>query len=170
VHQIRAAGPADYPFLPGIEKAADALLAGALAVPDGGAEPPVLPEPPPAEDYAGALAVLVAGSPPCGFVRLEEVDGHAHLEQLSVRPDAARQGLGRALVAAAVNHARSLGYAKMTLCTFAEVPFNGPFYADCGFVPMPAPGPELAALRRHEEMLGLERLGRRTAMEVELQQ
>jgi GNAT superfamily N-acetyltransferase len=74
-----------------------------------------------------------------GFVQVLEVGvvdqgGLAHLEQLSVLPDAGRRGHGRRLVEAAVDEVRRRGYDRITLRTFADVPWNAPFYATCGFV------------------------------------
>ncbi|GAA1526512.1 GNAT superfamily N-acetyltransferase [Agromyces terreus] len=74
-----------------------------------------------------------------GFVHVLEVGavdqgGLAHLEQLSVLPHVGRRGHGRRLVEAAAEDARHRGYDRMTLRTFADVPWNGPFYATCGFV------------------------------------
>ncbi|MDM7989595.1 GNAT family N-acetyltransferase [Arthrobacter sp. zg-Y877] len=161
---IRDAVPADLPFLPPVEEASDTLLEGMTGV----AGLPVLPPVSTERELAASLHLLVAGKPPVGFARLEEVDGQAHLEQLSVHPDAAGAGLGRALVTAALDWAREQGYASMTLCTFADVPFNGPFYATCGFETVEDPDGELAALRRHEVSLGLDSLGERVAMRAQL--
>ena len=162
---IRAAGPQDFAELPAVEAAADTLLAGAPGVRAGA--PAELPPPAPAAELVAALQVLVAGDPPVGFVRLEEVDGQAHLEQLSVHPAAAGAGLGRALVGAAVDWARARGYRSMTLCTFAGVPFNAPFYASCGFEVVPHPRGELRGLREAEQRLGLDDLGERVAMRLQ---
>lgn len=158
MHVIRPAAPEDLEYLQALETASDSLLAAVL-------EPAFadLSAPPPA-DFAASLYILVSGSPPRGFVRIEELDGQAHLEQLSVHPDHARNGLGRALVEAAAEWARSRGFTAMTLCTFADIPFNAPFYASCGFEGLADPGPELAALRIHENEIGLDRLGRRVTM------
>jgi GNAT superfamily N-acetyltransferase len=68
-----------------------------------------------------------------GFAQVIEANGFAHLEQLSVLPACARQGRGRALVEAVKFEARQRGYDRITLRTFAEVPWNAPFYATCGF-------------------------------------
>ena len=114
------------------------------------------------------LFILVAGTPPVGFARVDEVGGQAHLEQLSVQPDFGGRGIGRSLVEAALDAARSRGYPSMTLCTFADVPFNAPFYASCGFEEFAQPGPALAALRIHEAQLGLDDLGRRIVMRIRL--
>jgi GNAT superfamily N-acetyltransferase len=196
VPDIRAARAEDLALLPALEAASDTLLArvpgvrGMAGMPgtpgiwgpgsgagvgagaglgqDSGADPMPLPPPASADELASALHVLVAGRPPVGFARLEEVDGQAHLEQLSVYPDAAGAGVGRALVEAALTWARTQGYTSMTLCTFAGVPFNAPFYASCGFAEVRNPGGELAALREHERQLGLDALGERVAMRADL--
>ncbi|UWX96074.1 GNAT family N-acetyltransferase [Arthrobacter zhaoxinii] len=160
---IRNAGPGDLPVLPALEAASDTLLDGLL--PAGSGE---LPPPATVQELAASLHLLVGGDPPVGFARLEEVDGQAHLEQLSVHPDAAGAGLGRALVEAALGWARQQGYTSMTLCTFAGIPFNAPFYASCGFEVVAEPDGELAAVREHEISLGLDALGERVAMRRDL--
>lgn len=175
---IRGAGAQDLALLPALEAASDTLLAGMPGVRGAGAgagagaraEVDPLPLPPPvsAAELSSALHILVAGTPPVGFARLEEVDGQAHLEQLSVHPDAAGAGVGRALVETALTWARARGYNSMTLSTFAGVPFNAPFYASCGFIEVRSPGGELGELREHEKQLGLDALGERVAMRIEL--
>ncbi len=92
-----------------------------------------------------------------GFIRVEIVDGVPHVEQLSVIPRHQRHGIGSALLAAATIWARAAGFARMTLRTFRDVPFNGPFYARRGWraIADADTGPEMAALRSTEERLGL---------------
>src|SRR5271165_3964159 len=90
-----------------------------------------------ADDNEGHLArsavVLVAGDPPVGFASVEIVDGLAHLWQLSVRPSHGRRGVGTALVEAVCQWAGSQGYEAVTLTTYRDVPWNGPFYRRLGF-------------------------------------
>lgn len=157
---IRAAEPGDLAGLARLEAAADAQLQEAL----GGQ---LLPPPQTSGDDSG-LFLLVAGRPPVGFARVDELDGQAHLEQLSVHPMAARRGLGRALVEAAANESRLRGFTEMTLCAFADIAFNAPFYVMCGFEEYRRPGPGLAALRAYEAELGLDALGRRITMRREI--
>jgi GNAT superfamily N-acetyltransferase len=108
------------------------------------------------------------GAHAVGFVHVIEVDDYAHLEQLSVLPAHARRGLGRTLVEAAKAEASHRGYDRMTLRTYADVPWNAPFYATCGFV---EGEPDTAFHRRlvqTEEKFGLKRYGRRIQMSAEL--
>jgi len=162
--EIRPAALSEFSLLPALEAAADEAF-GALdpAFPFGDFPAPAQPG-----EYAQAFHIMVAGRPPVGFVRLEIVDGNAHLEQLAVMPSYGRQGIGRALVTAAKAWAQEAGFHAMTLCTFAGVPFNAPFYASCGFeeVPQDDLGPELKELRRKEAKMGLDAMGRRAAMKV----
>ncbi|MGO2540917.1 GNAT family N-acetyltransferase [Specibacter sp. AOP5-B1-6] len=164
--EIRPAALSEFALLPSIEADADAAFETL--------DPPMnISEFPPAgtaADYASAFHIMVAGRPPMAFVRLEIVDGRAHLEQLAVSPDYARQGIGRALVTAAKAWAREAGFSSMTLCTFAEIPFNGPFYASCGFAEVAQHNltPRLLALREEETGRGMDKLARRIVMEAKL--
>ena len=157
---IRPARPENFPELIRVEAAADALftVAGYGPVP-GMAEP---------GELESAQLVLVHGHPIDGFVRVDIVDGLAHVEQLSVRPKSMRQGTGTALLEAACDWARVKGFAAVTLCTFADVPWNGPFYAKRGFVPLTELTPGLQALRATETRLGLDDLGTRQVMRRDL--
>jgi len=56
----------------------------------------------------------VEESPPVGFVHVLVIDGHAHLEQLSVLPERQRQGIGAALVRAAMAEARMQGFDRLS--------------------------------------------------------
>lgn len=164
--EIRTAESCDVKFIGAIETAADALLIDVLGAWKW----------PPADDAIGRLSapgfVLMAEDSgtdsPVGFVHVLEVDGDAHLEQLSVIPSAGRQGHGRALVSAAFDEARERGYTRLTLRTYAEVPWNAPFYASCGFLESIPETPFLRRLVETEAALGLDRYGRRVQMTVEL--
>lgn len=163
---IRPALSTDAEHLQAIESAADALLVEALGAWEW----------PPAEDGATRLAtpgfiLLIEDDTtraPVGFVHVLDADGHAHLEQLSVLPSAGRQGRGRALVRAALREAHDRGYSRMTLRTYAEVPWNAPFYATCGFLESLPETAFQRALLETEAELGIDRHGRRVQMTVEL--
>jgi GNAT superfamily N-acetyltransferase len=113
-------------LLPAVEAAADTMFAPF----DHGR----FPGPGTPEEFAAALVVLVAGDPPVGLCRIDAVGAGAHLEQLSVRPEHGRQGLGRTLLRAGIDWAEAHGYPELTLTTFRDVPWNGPFYASEDFV------------------------------------
>ncbi|MDN5767764.1 MAG: GNAT family N-acetyltransferase [Humibacillus sp.] len=84
-----------------------------------------------------------------GFVRLALLDGHAHVEQLSVHPAYAGHGIGAELLTVAAGWALGRGGDRLTLTTFRNVPWNGPYYERLGWVVLPAGqlGPDLAATR-----------------------
>ncbi|NAZ78390.1 GNAT family N-acetyltransferase, partial [Kineococcus sp. T13] len=85
------------------------------------------------------------------------VDGAAHVEQVSVDPAWGRRGLGRALLEAAAGRAARRGLAALTLTTFADVPWNAPYYARLGFAVLPDDrlGPGLRAVVERERAHGL---------------
>ena len=121
---VRRADGADLQQLAAVEAAADELFVP-LGITD-------LPAPASAGERARAWRVLVVGRPVRGFAVLELLDGAVHLEQLSVDPAHGRRGLGGALLAATVQAAREHGTDRSTLLTYADVPWNGPFYARQG--------------------------------------
>jgi GNAT superfamily N-acetyltransferase len=110
-----------------------------------------------AEDGRAWVATDLADTA-IGYLLLDIVDGHAHIEQVSIDPGCAGQGIGRALIEHAVEWARSRSFTAMTLTTFADVPWNGPYYERLGFHRLPADDltPGLAELRRHEAEHGLD--------------
>ncbi|MDQ1738681.1 MAG: hypothetical protein QOE53_333 [Pseudonocardiales bacterium] len=157
---IGPATPSDLPQLIEVEVAADTLfeVAGYGSTPG----------PAGLDELASATLLLVArqqpGDLPVGYIRVELVDGQPHIEGLSVRPNQMRRGIGTALVSAACQWATEQGHSQITLCTFGDVPWNGPFYARLGFTEIPAPSPALRALRQREVRLGLDGMGRRCVM------
>lgn len=164
--RIRFAVPTDNVTIEQIENAADQLLTDRLT--------PHRWEPAPS---AGSRAadpgyILVAeeteGSAVIAFVHVLELDQAAHLEQLSVLPEHGRRGHGRALVEAAKNEARRRGYQSLSLRTYADVPWNGPFYAHAGFVETRPTTDFHKHLAEVEEQLGLDRYGRRIQMTAAL--
>ena len=70
---------------------------------------------------------------PVGFALVFEIDGYAHLDQLNVLPNHTQKGLGKALLRTVCEWARERGYPGVTLSTFRDVPWNGPFYSRHGF-------------------------------------
>ncbi|HEY5385688.1 MAG TPA: GNAT family N-acetyltransferase [Acidimicrobiales bacterium] len=123
---VRPVRPDELTLLPDLEAAADAMFEPLGIGP--------LPGPGTPQEFAHALVVLVAGDPPVGLCRIDGIAGGTHLEQLSVHPDHAGQGVGRALLRAGCAWAQQHDFDEITLATYRDVPWNGPFYASDGFV------------------------------------
>jgi GNAT superfamily N-acetyltransferase len=156
---VRAAARSELPLLLDIDDRAEAVFRTA-----GYELPPV---PSDVAEFARAKAVFVAGRPPVGFVSVIEVDGLAHIAEIAVVPKWMRQGIGTRLLERACAWARAHDYPAVTLTTFADVPWNGPYYAARGFSEI-EPTPGLAALRAHEADLGLDAVAPRIAMRRDL--
>jgi GNAT superfamily N-acetyltransferase len=73
-------------------------------------------------------------APPVGLLVMDRIDDAPYLEQLSIRRTAMRHGLGRRLLARAVEWA---GGDPLWLTTYAHIPWNRPFYERHGFVTIP---------------------------------
>ena len=116
---------------------------------------------------AEAAVVFVAGDPAVGFAVVDLVDASAHLAELAVVPGSMRRGLGTALVTAVCDWAREHGHPHVTLITYADVPWNGPFYRQLGFVELPSDEvqPELQLRRERQTLLGLDAVGPRIVMQ-----
>ena len=59
-----------------------------------------------------------------GFAMADVVDGVAHLDEINVRPDYGRRGIGTALLAAVREWAAHEGFGVLTLGTGRQVPWN----------------------------------------------
>ena len=93
-----------------------------------------------------ALAIQLGGDP-----------GRPHLEQVSVVPEAGGRGAGAALVEAVAAWAAARG-PMLTLSTFRDVAWNGPWYRSLGFEPIPEEDLDevLRDQRAHEAAEGLD--------------
>lgn len=163
---LRAARADDAAATEQIETAADALLIDRFGA-------AVWPPPTPAADrerVPGFVLVAEQSADPSaaavvvGFVHVMELDGHAHLEQVSVLPWFGRRGIGRQLVEGAIAEARRRGHSEITLRTYVDVPWNAPFYETCGFVTTEPQTPALVGLVQVEQALGLFEFGARVQM------
>jgi GNAT superfamily N-acetyltransferase len=166
---IRLALPADLPAIEPIERSSEELFYEAgVDIGRTGASPDDEPE------YAAAIAqgrllVAVIERRCVGFSLLDAIDGCPHLEELDVHADWQRRGIGRALLLASIEHFRRQGANRVTLSTFRDLPWNGPFYASHGFREL-APEewtPGLRALREWEARQGLD-ISLRCVMEKRL--
>lgn len=87
-----------------------------------------------AAEAGRALLAVDAGGTPLGFAALDVVDGAPYLDQLAVRTSAMRRGIGRVLLAHAIEWAEAQGADALWLTTYAHLPFNRPYYERAGFV------------------------------------
>jgi GNAT superfamily N-acetyltransferase len=150
---IRSVNADDLPILPEIERSAGRGFAD-IGMPEiADDEPLSLAE---LRAYVGRAWVYVDGEP-VGYVLVDIVDGNAHIEQVSVRTEYARRGIGRALIDHVAEWARACGYPALTLTSFVDVPWNVPYYERLGFVRVTDIGPELHAIRVREAAHGLDR-------------
>lgn len=157
---IRPATPSDLPRLQEVEVAAAETFRalGMDLVADD--DPFTLEELRRYADAGRAWVAVLPGGPDeaVGYLVLDVVDGAAHVEQVSVHRDSARRGIGRALVDHAAGWATERGFAAMTLTTYLDVPWNGPYYERLGFRRL-APddeGPGLRRIREEEREHGLD--------------
>jgi len=168
--RVRAARAADLRHLAGIQDAGGVLFEEHLG-PDHGVEALRGAAPTGAERDAVPGFLLVVGEPVAGFVHVIVVDGEAHLEQVSVHPGHLRQGWGTALVRAATDRARREGHDRLSLSTYRDVPWNGPFYTGLGFTELDEDTEQLPVhrrLRQVERGLGLDEAGVRVVMSIPL--
>jgi GNAT superfamily N-acetyltransferase len=135
---IRLARPDDLSKLGAVERSAASVFrsVGLAWLADGGTmDPAVLA----ALCRDGTLWVAVDEQDrPVGFLAAHELDGHLYIAELSVAGSHQRQGLGARLVGAAIDHGRRLGVDAITLMTYRDLSWNGPFYARLGFVEIDA--------------------------------
>ncbi len=155
---IRLATARDAALLPGVELSAGALF---RTLPDLAwvADEPLAP----AESFLPLIAadtVWVAQGPDgtiVGALRGEIAGDVLHILELAVAKDVQQRGLGRRLLAAAAEAARTRGLKALTLTTFRHVAWNAPFYARHGFTELSDGGLDarLREILRAEEARGL---------------
>ncbi|WP_305287842.1 GNAT family N-acetyltransferase [Phenylobacterium sp.] len=136
---IRAARPDDLALLPEIELSAASLFRDeGIDIIAG--EPDDAPlDFTPAEVWApiaeaGLLWVMTPDDgPPGAFLAARIEEGRLHILEFDVHRRHQGQGLGRRLLAFAIDEARRRGLSGLSLTTFRDAPWNAPFYASAGF-------------------------------------
>lgn len=164
-HAVRPARARDLPLIAAIEDSGLALFEAALG--DLGGDALASPAPSGKDRAAEPGFLLVAGDPAIGFAHVVDMESHAHLAQISVHPDHGRRGIGTALLEAAAERAALKGHGSLTLTTYVDLPWNGPFYTRHGFVEFADDDPRTTAqlaISEEEDSLGLSRHGRRAWM------
>jgi len=157
--RIRAAAAAELPALQDIERAAGEAFRG-IGMPEIADDEPFALDELTAYRRAGRAWVAVGqNSRLVAYLVADLVDGNLHVEQVSVHPDSARRGVGRAMLEHAAGRASAGGLPALTLTTFAEVPWNAPYYERCGFRRLAEAEitPGLREVRRREAGHGLDR-------------
>ena len=155
---IRAARPDDLALLVEIERAAGETFRSVGMDLVANDDPGSVEELTAYADAGRAFVSVDAGDRPTGYLLVDVVDAAAHIEQVSVHPDHARRGIGRALVERAAAWARAEGLHALTLTTYADVAWNGPYYERLGFRYLTPEDetPGLRAIRGHERVRGLD--------------
>lgn len=83
--------------------------------------------------FAGMVIIVYPTSPARRMAQGNEAEMHL----LGVKPEYRGKGLGKALVAAAINDATQSGYSKMLLWTQATMQAAQRLYASSGFIRVP---------------------------------
>lgn len=83
---------------------------------------------------AGTLWVAEAEGRVIAFLAATAVGDRLHIDEVDVEQGQQGRGVGRSLIGHVVAWARAQGFARLSLTTFRNVPWNGPFYASLGFV------------------------------------
>ena len=153
-YSIRAARPDDLRLLPAIERAAASQF---RATPFAFLVDFPLASPAIDLDHERVWVAADTEDRPVGFAVAYPLDGDCYLHELDVHPDHGRRGLGQRLIAAVAAWARENGATAITLATFRDIPWNGPYYASIGFRPILDAdlGPGLRAICEAEAAGGL---------------
>ncbi|MEU7040589.1 GNAT family N-acetyltransferase [Streptomyces varsoviensis] len=158
-HRIRPCFAGDLAVLQDIERAGGLAFHGVGMPEIADDAPPSLDDLARYQEDGRAWVALDERERPRAYLLVDLVDGAAHIEQVTVHPDLARRGVGRALIEHVAEWAAGRGLRALTLTTFSDVPWNAPYYARCGFRALTDDEltPGLRAIRRHEAEHGLDR-------------
>lgn len=137
-YTITAGKVDDIPALIAVDKAASALFGST-----GLLQPEALSDHVPAEVFEREIPagnVFVARNQhgwAVGFGLVRKRGSGLYLDQVSVHPDHGQKGIGRALVIRVLSEAENRKFPHVSLSTFRDVAWNGPFYASLGFKEIP---------------------------------
>jgi GNAT superfamily N-acetyltransferase len=167
LYKIRRANPAEMKLLPAIEQAAcEMFLETQYAdVPDGINTSEQIDL---SRDKVWVAIELQTGAT-VGFAIAYLMEESVYLSELDVHPNHGRRGIGRRLIEAVIAWAREQSVSSITLITFADIPWNGPFYARLGFRTLnrDSVSPTLQDLLKAEAAAGLP-MTNRICMELEI--
>ena len=83
---------------------------------------------------AGTLWVVETDGRVIAFLAATAHGDRLHIDEVDVEQGHQGKGVGRGLIRHVIAWARTQGFASVSLTTFRNVPWNGPFYASLGFV------------------------------------
>ena len=130
---LRLALPADAEQMPAIEAAAGVLFADDPELAkldfDDGWEAAELRQ----LIKKGHCLVAHVGEAMVGFLANQPFQRELHIWEMDVLPTHQGCGIGSGLLRACQIDARNAGFRALTLTTFRDLPWNGPFYARLGF-------------------------------------
>lgn len=155
---IRAATGSDASSLPDVERSATELFRTVPALAWIADDDVLSPEVHLRFIAAGTAWVAVDDTGKVrGFLSAEQFGQVLHIWELAVHRDCQGRGYGRALVSHAIAHARRQRLSAVTLTTFRDLPWNGPFYGRLGFdaIESSALDERLTAVLEHEREIGL---------------
>lgn len=130
---IRLARDTDLPVLQDIERAAGAPFRDHDMAAIADDQPPTIAELTEFQRDGRCWVVTDEQDRPIAYLLGAIIDGHAHIEQVSVHPGHSHQGHGRRLIDTLSAWAADRGLAGLTLTTFADIPWNAPYYERLGF-------------------------------------
>jgi GNAT superfamily N-acetyltransferase len=141
---LRLARPGDAEAMPAIKRSTAALFADEPSMNALRSRS--------AADYArlirrGHSLVAHVGEALAGFLVAQPFGRELHIWEMDVAPAFQRRGIGSGLVRAAMIDARNTGFRALTLTTFRDLAWNGPFCARLGFE-------EVTALDAHPRLAG----------------
>jgi len=137
-YTIRFGDRLDIPALIAADRAASELFRPTGLIPDMAAIPESIPASVLADGIArGLLLVSADDNGPVGFALCRPQGKTLYLDQISVDPAHGRKGLGRHLIMHVLALAEEHKCTSVTLSTFRDIPWNGPFYLGLGFREIP---------------------------------
>lgn len=137
-YAISLALPGDIPALQQVDLAASRLFANTGLIEEEGGPLPI-PEAPLLQGINTRLLFKLTcpSGQPVGFVLASKRRPDLYLDQVSVDPEHGKRGLGAALVRRIISEADHQRFRGVTLSTFRDVAWNGPFYTRLGFAELP---------------------------------
>lgn len=138
-YHIRFGTRADIPALIAADRAASELFRPTGLIPDMAAIPESIPADVLSQSIDAGMMIVAADEHTAIGFALNQLYRHTlYLHQLSVDPAHGRKGVGRCVMKHVFALAEEHKRASVTLSTFRDVPWNGPFYASMGFKELPS--------------------------------